>query len=135
MNELNEQHLRSWAPRRPSAGLKARIFRGQNRTATGQDSPEPVVVEPTFRFAWLVPVTAALLLVCVFFGQRNSATISSTRASREMIAVALSNQSAAAWLPRSFACAQNSLPKETFEWTNGKGSTPGFGSSASAGTN
>jgi hypothetical protein len=45
-----------------------------------------------------------------------------------MIAVALSNQNVAPWLPGSFAREQNGLPNETFEWTNGSRSTSSISS-------
>jgi hypothetical protein len=45
-----------------------------------------------------------------------------------MVAVALSNQSIAPWLPGSFSREHNGLPTGTFEWTNGSGSGSGIGS-------
>jgi len=78
---------------------------------------------------------AGLLLLCVLFNQHSSQALSSA-ASNPMIAVALSNQSAAPWLPGSFSREHNSLPTGTFEWTNENGSSSGIGSrSVSSGTN
>jgi hypothetical protein len=126
MSELNELEiqLRSWVPRRPSARLKRRLF--------GQALPDR---EPAFRFSWLPPATAALLLLCVLFNQHSSQAISSAGAN-SMVAVALSNQNAAPWLKGSFSREHNGLPNTTFEWTNGNGSSSGIGSrSLSNGTN
>jgi hypothetical protein len=128
MNELNEleMQLRSWVPRRPSKRLKARLF--------GQPLPSEVP-EPSFRLSWLPPATAVLLLLCVLFNQHSSQAISSA-SSNSMVAVALSNQSIAPWLPGSFSREHNGLPSGTFEWTNGNGSNSGIGSrSAASGTN
>src|SRR5882672_5165604 len=111
MNELNEleTQLRSWVPRRPSARLKRRLFR--------QPLPDQET-EPLFRFSWLPPATAALLLLCVLFNQHGSQALSSA-GSNSMVAVALSNQSIATYLPGSFSREHNGLPNGTFEWTNG----------------
>jgi hypothetical protein len=88
--------------------------------------------EPSFRLSWLPPATAALLLLCVLFNQHSSQAISSAGAN-SLVAVALSNQSAAPWLPGSFSREHNGLPTGTFEWTNG---SSGIGSrSLSNGTN
>jgi hypothetical protein len=120
MSELNEleMQLRSWVPRRPSAKLKRRIFR---QTPVTKDR------EPSFRFSWLPPATAALLLLCVLFNQHSSQALSSAR-SNPMIAVALSNQSIAPWLDGSFSREHNGLPTGSFEWTNGSSPGSGIGS-------
>jgi hypothetical protein len=60
----------------------------------------------------------ALLLLCIMFNQRNN-PFPASAGTGTMVAVALSNQSAASWLPGSFAHDQNTVPAETFEWTNG----------------
>ena len=122
MSELNELELqlRSWAPRRPSARLKRRIFR---RTAAAAQEQ----AEPSFRFSWLPPATAVLLLLCVLFNQHSSQAISSAGAN-SLVAVALSNQNIAPWLSGSFSREHNGLPNFTFEWTNGSGFSSGIGS-------
>src|SRR6185369_10817817 len=128
MNELNEleMQLRSWVPRRPAKKLKRRLF--------GQPLPSEQP-EASFRLSWLPPATAAALLLCVLFNQHSSQAISSAT-SNSMVAVALSNQGIAPWLPGSFSREHNGLPSGTFEWTNGSGSSSGIGSrSASSGTN
>ena len=63
MNEMSEleKQLLSWTPRRPSAGLERRIV------AAGPATAEAL---PSFRFSWLAPATAALMLMCVLFNQR-----------------------------------------------------------------
>ncbi len=130
MNQL-ELQLRSWVPRRPSPALKRRIF-----TAPPKPAPEePATRPPHLRFAWLAPATAALLFVGLIFNQHCRPALSGSRYS-SVVTLALSNQSAAAWLPGSFAADQNSLPAETFEWTNGSGSTSSIPSlSGPRGTN
>jgi hypothetical protein len=91
--------------------------------------------QPSFRFSWLPPATAALLLLCVLFNQHSSQALSSS-GSNSMVAIALSNQSAAPWLSGSFSREHNGLPTRTFEWTNGNGSTSDIGShSISSGSN
>jgi hypothetical protein len=120
MSELNELELRlrSLAPRRPSAGLERRLFR----------RPVPKTIpEPGFRLSWMPPAMAALMLLCVLFNQHSSQALSSA-GSNSMVAVALSNQSIAPWLPGSFSREHNGLPNGTFEWTNGNNSSSGIGS-------
>jgi hypothetical protein len=83
----------------------------------------------------LPPATAGLLLLCVLFNQHSSQAISSAGAN-SMVAVALSNQSVASFLPGSFSREHNGLPNGSFEWTNGSGPRSGIGSrSVSTGTN
>jgi len=75
---------------------------------------------------WLGPATACLLFVCVVFSQHNPANFSSDSRPDAFIAVILSNQSYAAYLPGSFQQSANRL--DTFEWTNGGRSTSFVGS-------
>ena len=119
MNNTNplEMQLRSWAPRRPSAKLKARIF--AKHAATAQPQAE-------FQFGWFAPAAAAILLMGTLFNQHNSAAISGSGHSNEMVAMILSNQNA--YLPATFQSAQNGPRAETFEWTNGSGFTSSSGS-------
>ena len=123
MNELESQ-LRLWAPRPPSAKLSRRLFAHHPEPVTAA-GPSPVTAaqSPAFRISWLAPATAALLLMCVLFNEHNSATLGGSPSSGPLVALILSNQSAAAWLPGSFTHEQNSVPANTFEWTNGSGST------------
>ena len=112
MNELNpwERSFRSWTPRRPSAGLRARIF---GRTAAVEHPRH-------FSLSWLAPATVCLLLLWVCVSQRSGELGRLAAASNQMpiIAVTLSNVSLAAYLPGSFANHQNTVHPDTFEWTN-----------------
>jgi hypothetical protein len=142
MNELEKQ-LRSWVPRRLSAKLERTIFAPRTPAASGSNTDKTVAepagqeqTSPSFRLSWLAPATVALLLIGLLFNQHNIQALSGASESRAIIAVALSNQSIAPWLPGSFARDQNGLPNETFEWTNGSGSTPRISSLSSLrGTN
>src|SRR5262245_8369157 len=112
MSELNpwETPFRSWTPRRPSAGLKARIF-GRSRAL---ERPRH------FALSWLAPVTVCLLLFFVTFTQHNGdlSRLASASNQTPIMAVTLSNVSLAAYLPGSFANDQNAVRPDTFEWTN-----------------
>jgi hypothetical protein len=78
-------------------------------------------------FRWLAPAMAGLFLTCIILNQRNAPMASP--ATGPLIAMILSsNQSAAAYLPGSFQREQNRLPSDTFEWTNGSGSTSSISS-------
>ncbi len=138
MKELQEleTQLRSWVPRRPSAKLSRRLFARPAVAVTASSvlasDDQPVA----FRFSWLAPATAALLLLGLIVNQRSGPVISVTPSSAPLVALAMSNQSAAAWLPGSFSREQNDLPRETFEWTNGGRLTSSIGSLPGArGTN
>jgi len=112
MNEWNhwETPLRSWTPRRPSAGLKARVF----GRAVAAARPRH------FSLGWLAPATVCLLLLFLTASQRSGELARLASASNQMpiIAVTLSNVSLAAYLPGSFANNQNAVRPGTFEWTN-----------------
>lgn len=108
-----EKLLLSWTPRRPSAGLERRIFASRPATAEAL---------PAFRFSWLAPATAALMLLCVLFNQRYGPAISGSATPGPLVAMILSNQSAAAYLPGSVQAEQNNLPADAFKWTRGSSS-------------
>ncbi|MGA2864446.1 MAG: hypothetical protein ABSF95_08150 [Verrucomicrobiota bacterium] len=112
MNDL-EARLRSWVPRRPSASLEKRLF-GRR--------PAGAVPPPGFRLNWLAPATAAVLLAGLFLSQHYNAHIGSSNAG-PIVAMILSNQSAAAYLPGSFPRAQNRLPADAYQWTIRAGAT------------
>jgi hypothetical protein len=114
-----EKQLRLWTPRHPSARLERRLFAG------GPAAAEALL---PFRVTWLAPVTAALMLMCVLFNQRYGATLSAAANPGPMVAMILSNQSAAAYLPGSFQAEQNNLPADAFKWTRGRGPAPGAAS-------
>ena len=115
MNEMNEleKRLYSWTPRRPSARLERSLF---------ALTPAPEEALLPFRFGWLAPTTVALALMCVLFNQRYGTPSSAPAGASPMVAMILSNQSAAAYLPGSFQAEQNNLPADTFKWTRGSGS-------------
>jgi hypothetical protein len=97
MNELNhwERSFRSWTPRRPSAGVKARVF----GRAAAVERPRRVSL------GWLAPATVCLLLLFVTASQRSGELARRASGSNQtpIMAVTLSNVS---------------LVPDTFEWTN-----------------
>ena len=128
MNEMNEleMQLRMWAPRRPSPRLKEKLFAGPAASVAQPaacHAPEP---SPAFRLSWLAPAAVALVAMCLIFNQRNSPAVAGSTNSGPLVAMMMSNQSAAAYLPGSFQRNQNRL--DTFEWTNRSGSTSSIGS-------
>ena len=102
----------SWTLRRPSARLERRLF------VAG-----PAVAEalPSFRLSWLAPATAALMLMCVVFNQRQAGTLSGAASPGPLVAMILSNQSAAAYLPGSVQAERNNLPANAFQRTSAQG--------------
>jgi hypothetical protein len=120
MNDWNdlEMQLRSWTPRRPSKGLEARIF-----AATPALAPAAAVTP--LRLNWLAPAMAALLLMAVMFNQHYSNASFATAGSGQSVAMILSNQNAAAYLPGSFHGDRNTLPADAFDWANANVSTSG----------
>jgi hypothetical protein len=114
-NELNEleAQLGSWTLRRPSPKIEKRLF-GWGRAAV----PAGTVVP----FAWFAPVTAALLLACIIFNQ-HAGTAAARATNAPLVAMIISNSSAAAYLPGSFQHDQNIITANTFEWTNGSRAT------------
>lgn len=109
MSEWNplETQLRSWTPRRPSQGLKARLFGRRPLPRAGA----------RLSLGWLAPATACLLLLFVTFNQTGGG-LSVTSPQGPIVAMTLSNVSLAAYLPGSFPYERNALPADTFEWTN-----------------
>ena len=108
MNELEKQ-LGLWTPRRPSARLECRLF------AAAPAATEALL---PFRVTWLAPVTAALMLMCVLFNQHYGASLSGSGATGPMVAMILSNQSVAAYLPGSVQAERNNLPADAFDWSH-----------------
>lgn len=70
---------------------------------------------------WLVPATACLLLAGVSLNQESRLGVSELSSRSNFVAVIMSNQSYAAYLPGSFQQSANRV--DTFEWTNGGYST------------
>jgi len=118
-----ENHLKSWTPRAPSPALRARFF--------GRGS-EPRVTHP-LALGWLAPASALLLTLFVTFVPRDNRLPRSGGAPGAMMAMSLSNQSMAAYLPGSFRGQRNHLAAERlaerFGWTKpgaSLSSTPSF---------
>ena len=103
--DLLENQLRSWRPRRPSAGLERKLFAA------------PAVV--TRRMAWvlgsLAPAVACALLTFSVFNSGNYYGYSRPAPMEAMI---LSNQSSAAYASGNYRELENSLFSVTFDWTN-----------------
>src|SRR5260221_10331056 len=121
MNDMNEleRQLRLWAPRRPSAKLERRLFASQAASGVA-NYQTPIRHQLGFRLRWVAPATAAFVLLCVLYNQRAGDSLGGGTSSGHIMAMILSNQSTIAYLPAGF---QNSPPADTFEWTNGSGST------------
>jgi hypothetical protein len=66
---------------------------------------------------WLAPAAACLLCAITLFRQQGEIPYLPTSDHAAMIAMSLSNQSYATYLPGSFKQEQNRW--DTFEWTNG----------------
>jgi hypothetical protein len=100
-----ENQLLSLRPRRPSPGLKRKLFAA------------PSVA--TRRVAWvlgsLAPATACALLTLAVFNPGNYGDSSHPA---PMMAMILSNQSSAAYASGNGGQSQNSLFSVTFDWTN-----------------
>ncbi len=114
MNEMNELEklFLSWTPRRPSARLEWRLFAADRAAAE--------VLLP-FRLSWLAPATAGAMLLCVLFNQLYGSTVYRPVNPAPMVAMILSNQSAAAYLPGSFKAERNNLPADAFQWAPTRG--------------
>lgn len=113
MNEMNslETQLPSWQPRRPSAGLKRRLFAG------------PISLMPRMAWfaGWLVPAAACALLTFSVFTSGNELGRSARPA--PMMATLLSNQNYLSPAPESFRQGQNNWLSVTFDLTNRSGAT------------
>jgi hypothetical protein len=108
--ELLETQLRAWAPRRPSAKLRRRLFGSACAKAP-----------KAFSLNWLAPATAALLVMTMLFNQRHCASLITAGQSGPFVAMILSNQNAAASLPAGFQSEQNGWPADTFDSREGIG--------------
>jgi len=118
MTEL-EKLLYSWTPRRPSVRLERRLF-----------APRAIPAEVLlpFRVTWLAPAMATLALLCVLFNQRYAPALSTGAGAGPMVAMILSNQSAAAYLPGGVQAERNNLPADAFKWAGGHSPSPGTAS-------
>jgi len=108
MKEMNlpETQLRSWRPRRPSAGLKRRIF-----------SSRPGLPATAAFLGWLAPVTACGLLTLLVFNSGNGLPAGSNNHGT-IFAMILSNQNYAAYASDGSQNVQNRVSSVTFDWTN-----------------
>jgi len=107
MKEMNtlETQLRSWTPRRPSPRLDRRLL-----------GAEPLHFSLS-RLATVLAPTAACLLLTVSMIRQSAPDLLPNRGTQSaMVAMGLSNQNFAAYLPGSFQPTANRL--DTFEWTN-----------------
>ena len=114
MKEMDslETQLRSWQPRRPSAGLEQRLFA----------TPISLMPKMAWFVGWLVPATACALLTFSVFTSGNGIPGQSSRP-EPLVATMLSNKSFLAPAPESPWKGQNELSSVTFDWTNRSGST------------
>jgi len=102
-----ETQLRSWQPRRPSAGLEQRIFA----------TPFSLMPRMAWFVGWLVPATACALLTFSVFTSGNVIPDRSARP-EPLVATMLSNQNFLVPAPQSPWNGQNELSSVTFDWTN-----------------
>ena len=109
---LPETRLHSWCPRRPSAGLKRRIFIARTLSL-------PQIARA---LGWLTPATACLLLIFLVLNPGNTASSNLGR-QEPILAMIMSNQSYAVHFV-NHRMGQNDLSAVTFDWTNHSGSTP-----------
>ena len=122
MNETNrvETQLRSWTPRRPSAGLERGLF-----GAAGSAPPDERAV-----LRVLISTAACLIFTMAILNHPDHRDGAVAAGPGAIMALSLSNQNYAAYLPGSFACEANRL--DSFRWTNG-GASPSSASSISLG--
>ena len=112
MNELNslETRLGSWKPRRPSAGIKRRLF------------PAPQVRREMVRLLnWLAPATVCTLVALAAFRQENGIPTQPPRHD-PAVALMMSNLNTVAYLAGGPSASAQNLLSSTFEFTNRNGS-------------
>lgn len=112
---LPEIKLRSWQPRRPSAGLKHRIFAAPPVTSR-------IVV---WSLRCLTPAAACLLVTLALLNHGGSVTSGPPR--RDFLAAVIGSNEIA-YLPGNYQQEQNGYSPVIFEWTNRSGSTFSIGS-------
>ena len=110
---MNENQMRSWRPRRPSATLKDFIF-------SGPAEPRPASMQ--WLWGGLMPTMACVLLTLVTMN-RNGDNLGPS----PMSGVILSNEYAGLDAADSARSAQNHLAAVTFEWTNHSGFNSSIG--------
>jgi hypothetical protein len=131
MNPPNswETLSKDWKPRRPSPRLRARLFGPAPKQGPARAGALP----------WLAPVTVSLLVLLLTFSLRTGGLRLADAAPEPMLALTLSNQSVAAYLPGSFRGQRNRLAAdhvaERFGWTKPAGSPSSMGSFIRLNTN
>lgn len=108
MSEMNnlEMQLRSWTPRRPSPKIERRLFTPPRRLFF--TLPRMVSI--------FAPTAACVMLTLSGLRQYGQPLLPVNGVQPEMIAMSLSNQSFAPYLPGNCQSAANRVA--TFEWTN-----------------
>lgn len=104
MNTLETQ-LRSWTPRRPSPGLERRLF-----------GREALLCSLSRLITVLTPTAACVLLTVSMVKQSAHELLPNGGKQAALVAMGLSNQNYAAYLPGAFQPTANRV--DTFEWTN-----------------
>ena len=104
MNTLETQ-LRSWTPRHPSLRLERRLFRR-----------ETLHFSISRLISVLTPTAACVLLTVSMVKQSAHELLPNASNQAALVAMGLSNQNYAAYLPGTFQPTANRV--DTFEWTN-----------------
>ena len=104
MNTLETQ-LRSWTPRHPSSGLERRLFPSQRSH-----------VSISRLITVLTPTAACVLLTVSMMKQSAHELLPNGNQRAAIVAMGLSNQNYAAYLPGTYQPTANRI--DTFEWTN-----------------
>lgn len=98
--------MRSWKPRRPSPAIEPRLF------ARPQEE-----LPLTRLLRVLTPAAACLVLTISVMREPGAELLAGDRTQNAAVALSMSNQSFAAYLPGSFHPNANRV--DTFGWTNG----------------
>lgn len=101
---MTETQLRSWRPRRPSAGLKRRILRLVD---------EPDILSARWLWSGLAPTMACALLTLMAFSRNGDGL-----GPKPAMTIILSSQNNAAYATGGAQTEQNHLAAVTFDWTN-----------------
>jgi hypothetical protein len=113
-----ETQLRSWTPRRPSPGLERRLFAGETTSDTNAPVMSPVTRHLSLSrlISVLTPAAACVLLTVSMMKQSAPELLPNGNQRAKMVAMGLSNQNFAAYLPGTYQPTANRV--DTFEWTN-----------------
>ena len=116
---LTEARLRSWRPRRPSDGLKQRIFSGARVSSSG------LHLEIVALCRWLTPAMACLLVAMSVMHQSNAYPTNRYGSAHGL--GALGNNDFA-FLRGDYRQEHNDFSALTLEWTKRSSSTSSIGS-------